>query len=100
MRIASDEPGAGSDGARTLLAIRPEVVKIDRLLIEGLDHDRARRALVGGLVTFADETGASLVAEGVETVEEYDDGAGARHPAGPGVLDRPARVRSPSNPAR
>jgi EAL domain-containing protein (putative c-di-GMP-specific phosphodiesterase class I)/DNA-binding NarL/FixJ family response regulator len=71
VRIASDEPGAGSDGARTLLAIRPELVKIDRLLIEGLDHDRARRALVGGLVTFAEETGARLVAEGVETAEEY-----------------------------
>ena len=70
-RIASDDPGAGSSGARSLLAVRPEIVKIDRLLIDGLDRDRARQALVGGLVTFAHETGAQLVAEGVETLEEH-----------------------------
>jgi EAL domain-containing protein (putative c-di-GMP-specific phosphodiesterase class I)/DNA-binding NarL/FixJ family response regulator len=71
VRFASDEAGAGSDGIHLLLAIRPEIIKIDRILVEDLDQDPARQALVGGLVGFARETGAQVVAEGVETAAEY-----------------------------
>lgn len=42
-------------------------MKLDRSWIDGIDVDPAKRALVAGLQSFASETGASIVAEGIET---------------------------------
>jgi EAL domain-containing protein (putative c-di-GMP-specific phosphodiesterase class I) len=70
VRIAADDTGAGYSGLQHLLRLRPNVVKLDIALTRHIDEDPARRALASALVTFADEIGAALVAEGVETVGE------------------------------
>ncbi|MFY9488894.1 MAG: EAL domain-containing protein, partial [Solirubrobacterales bacterium] len=44
----------------------------DISLTRGIDTDQARRALAKGLITFAHEIGAEIVAEGVETESELD----------------------------
>src|SRR5690606_15162965 len=43
------------------------IIKLDRTLTGGIDHDPVRRALSSALVSFVDELGGTLVAEGVET---------------------------------
>ena len=55
---------------RHVLALHPEFVKLDTSLVRGIHADPTRQALTASLVTFARRTGAHLVAEGVETVEE------------------------------
>jgi EAL domain-containing protein (putative c-di-GMP-specific phosphodiesterase class I) len=50
--------------------IRPDLIKLDRSLIEGIDADETRAALVESFVHFARQIGAGLCAEGVETREE------------------------------
>jgi hypothetical protein len=50
--------------------IRPDLIKLDRSLIEGIDVDETRAALVESFVHFAGQIGAGLCAEGVETREE------------------------------
>jgi PAS domain S-box-containing protein len=69
-RIAVDDAGAGYASFRHILQLRPDYIKLDRALIDGLDHDPAKRALAGAFVTFGQEIGATIVAEGVETAEE------------------------------
>lgn len=69
-RLAVDDTGAGYAGLRHLLALGPEVVKLDGFLTRGVDGDPARRALAGALEQFTRETGARLIAEGVETAAE------------------------------
>ena len=70
MRIAVDDAGAGYATFRHILALAPDVIKLDRTLIAGIDRDPARRALAAAVVSFADETRSSVTAEGVETAAE------------------------------
>ena len=69
-RIAVDDTGAGYASLRHILLLQPQIIKLDRSLTHGVDHDPARRALASSLVSFAHDVGAELIAEGVETVEE------------------------------
>ena len=70
VRLAVDDAGAGFASLRHILELRPAFVKLDRGLIEGIDVDEARRALVAGMQHFANGTQCRLVAEGIETVFE------------------------------
>ncbi|WP_205712224.1 EAL domain-containing protein [Euzebya rosea] len=70
VRLAVDDTGAGYAGLQRLLGLAPDIVKLDMALIRGIDGDPARRALATALVTFTDEIGAELIAEGVETEAE------------------------------
>jgi len=101
LRIAVDDVGAGYASMRHLLTLVPDVIKIDRSLVAGIDVDLAREALIVGLVAFARETRSSVVAEGVETLQEVD--ALRRMGVGYGQgyqLGRPAPLVSTVAPSR
>jgi EAL domain-containing protein (putative c-di-GMP-specific phosphodiesterase class I) len=51
-------------------ALRPDVVKLDRSLISGIDGDPPRQRLVGALIDYAHELDVRVVAEGIETQAE------------------------------
>ena len=70
IRVAVDDAGAGFASMRHTLLLTPDFVKIDGSLIQGIDNDRNRRALAEGLIGFAEELGATVVAEGIETAAE------------------------------
>ncbi len=72
LRIAVDDAGAGYSGLQQILQIEPDLIKLDRFLIQGIGEDSGKRALAGALLAFARETGSTLVAEGVETREELE----------------------------
>lgn len=72
VRIAIDDTGAGFASLQHILQLAPDIVKLDISLTRGIDHDRARRALAASLITFADETGMEIVAEGIETRAELE----------------------------
>ena len=69
-RIAMDDAGTGYSGLTQMLAIRPDVVKLDRELVTGLASDPVRRAAVRLLGELAGQMDAWLLAEGVETHAE------------------------------
>jgi EAL domain-containing protein (putative c-di-GMP-specific phosphodiesterase class I) len=69
-RLSVDDTGAGFASLRHILNLVPDYVKLDISLCRGVDHDPARRALASALVTFAQDTNAVIVAEGIETSEE------------------------------
>ncbi len=69
--LAADDVGAGYAGLAQLLDYRPDIVKIDRGVVAGIDHDPAGQALVAGLVQFAQATRGFVIAEGVERAEEW-----------------------------
>ena len=68
--LAVDDAGAGYSSFRHILELRPDFVKLDIGLVRGIDKDDVRQALVAGIVYFAQRTGCSLIAEGVETEGE------------------------------
>ena len=71
-RVAVDDTGAGYAGFRHLISLKPDIVKLDICLTRGVDHDPGRRALTSALVQFTQDTGATLIAEGIETSEELN----------------------------
>jgi EAL domain-containing protein (putative c-di-GMP-specific phosphodiesterase class I) len=70
--IAVDDAGAGYSGLQHIVQIKPDVIKLDIGLIRGVDADPSRRALISALLYFARETGAGLIAEGIETASEAE----------------------------
>jgi EAL domain-containing protein (putative c-di-GMP-specific phosphodiesterase class I) len=71
-RIAIDDVGAGYSSLRHIITLEPDILKLDMSLTRDVDRDPARRALAGAMVNFANRIGASIVAEGIERVEERD----------------------------
>ena len=69
-RLAIDDAGAGFASLMHILRLAPDFIKLDRQLISGLDTDPVRRSLAASLTRFAEESGATIVAEGVETGAE------------------------------
>jgi diguanylate cyclase (GGDEF)-like protein len=69
-RIALDDAGAGYSGLQQVMRVQPDVIKLDRSLVQGVDQDPAKEALIDSFVRFARRTGASVLAEGIETMEE------------------------------
>ena len=53
-----------------MLAIHPDIIKLDLSLTRGIDSDSPRRALAAALIEFARQTQSHVVAEGVETASE------------------------------
>jgi EAL domain-containing protein (putative c-di-GMP-specific phosphodiesterase class I) len=70
VRIAVDDAGAGYAGLQQILGLRPDIIKLDLYITHGIHTDPVRRALAASLVSFAGDTGALIVAEGVETPDE------------------------------
>jgi EAL domain-containing protein (putative c-di-GMP-specific phosphodiesterase class I)/CheY-like chemotaxis protein len=68
--LAIDDLGAGSAGLVLLASLQPNVIKLDMSLIRGIEGSSRKRRLIQLLVTFADTTGATLLAEGVESADE------------------------------
>jgi diguanylate cyclase (GGDEF)-like protein len=69
-RIAVDDAGEGYAGLQQVMRMRADIIKLDRALVADVHSDPAKIALIGSLVHFARSTGASICAEGVETLDE------------------------------
>jgi EAL domain-containing protein (putative c-di-GMP-specific phosphodiesterase class I) len=68
--VAVDDAGAGYSGLQHILELRPEFLKLDRSLVDGVDRDEAKRALVDMIGTFASRIDAWVIAEGIEHSSE------------------------------
>ncbi len=95
--VAMDDAGTGYAGLSTLLSLRPDIVKLDRELITGIDQDPVKRAMVELFGELAGRMDAWILAEGIETLAELDAVIGLGIPLGQGyALARPAAVMLPS----
>ncbi len=70
LRTAIDDFGAGYAGLTLLAEFQPDVVKIDRALIDGIDRNDAARSIVGAMVQVCDGLNITVIAEGVERAME------------------------------
>jgi EAL domain-containing protein (putative c-di-GMP-specific phosphodiesterase class I) len=50
--------------------VNPEILKLDRTLVCGIDEDPVRRSLAAAIVAFARDVGAIVVSEGIESEDE------------------------------
>ena len=65
-----DDFGSGYSGLTALVECRPEVLKLDRALVRGIDTSDARQKIVQAFANCSRALGMELVAEGIETEPE------------------------------
>lgn len=70
VKVAVDDAGSGYAGLEHILDLRPDVLKLDRVLIQGIAQHMGRQAMCDAMVRFTGRTGAMLIAEGVEEDED------------------------------
>lgn len=68
--VAVDDAGAGYSSLSHILQLRPDFIKLDRSLIEGVHRSEAKSALVEMFGAFASRIDAWILAEGIEEPEE------------------------------
>ncbi|HKO48084.1 MAG TPA: EAL domain-containing response regulator, partial [Polyangiaceae bacterium] len=69
-RIALDDLGAGYAGLTSFTQLEPEFVKLDMALIRDIHQNDMKRKIVRSMVELCHDMGKSIIAEGVEVVEE------------------------------
>lgn len=71
-KVAIDDFGAGYASLRHILKVLPEWIKLDISLTERIDTNPIAHALATSLVSFAEQVGVNVVAEGIETEDELE----------------------------
>jgi EAL domain-containing protein (putative c-di-GMP-specific phosphodiesterase class I)/GGDEF domain-containing protein len=69
--LAIDDFGSGYSGLRLLAESRPNLVKIDRYFIAGVDREREKKQMLSHIISLAHSLGMMVIAEGVETEAEF-----------------------------
>jgi EAL domain-containing protein (putative c-di-GMP-specific phosphodiesterase class I) len=70
VRVAVDDVGSGFASFRHVTRVSPEILKLDRTLVCGIDDDPVRQSLASAIVSFARDIGAIVVSEGIESEGE------------------------------
>jgi EAL domain-containing protein (putative c-di-GMP-specific phosphodiesterase class I)/FixJ family two-component response regulator len=70
--LSVDDAGAGYASLRHILKLSPDIIKLDITLTRDVDTDPVKRALAASLKRFAEDIGAIITAEGIETDSELD----------------------------
>jgi diguanylate cyclase (GGDEF)-like protein len=71
VRLAVDDFGTGYSSLASLRTFPIHQVKLDRSLLADVPGDEAAEAIVGGSIEIAHGLGALVVAEGIETLEQW-----------------------------
>jgi EAL domain-containing protein (putative c-di-GMP-specific phosphodiesterase class I) len=72
LKLAIDDFGAGYSGLNMLADFQPDQIKIDMNLVRGIESNGPRQAIVRAVVQVCGDLGIDVIAEGVETLAEYD----------------------------
>ncbi len=71
-RVALDDLGAGYSSLNLMQSIRPDFVKLDREMIDGVSGSRYLASITSRLIDMAHDLDVKLIAEGIETREDWD----------------------------
>ncbi|WP_235852033.1 EAL domain-containing protein [Niallia nealsonii] len=69
-RIAVDDTGSGYASLHSINEIMPDIIKIDRSVIQNIDKSSVKESMLKGILLIAKEIGSIVVAEGIENEEE------------------------------
>jgi len=73
LRLAVDDAGGGYSSFSHIIELSPELIKLDASLVRDVHTSPHRQALVRAVISFAEEMGVKVVAEGVEAEAELGE---------------------------
>lgn len=68
--IVLDDFGAQHSNLDRILQLKPDIIKIDRELVENVSQDYYKQSIVGSIISLANKIGTLVLAEGVEKIED------------------------------
>lgn len=71
MRLAIDDFGSGYSGLNLLADFQPDQIKLDKNLARSISSRGPRQAIVRGIMQVCRDLGIELIAEGIETADEF-----------------------------
>jgi len=71
-KFALDDFGSGYSNHLALLALEPDIIKIDKELIRGIGTDLRKQHMLEDIISYARYRGTRVLAEGVETRDEME----------------------------
>ena len=105
-KIALDDVGTGNSGLEMLRNVEADYVKIDGSIVAAATTDRNARAVLLAMATYARQTGAYVIAEGIEDEDTLTFLAQIHrpehepdHPGRTGIHARKARPERPGSAA-
>lgn len=72
MKLALDDFGTGFSNFWLVEALQPDYIKLDRSIIEHVDHSLPTRRVIEGLIAFSEKVHTTIIAEGIERKEQAD----------------------------
>lgn len=72
VQFAIDDFGAGYAGLNLLAEFQPDILKLDMALVRDIESKGPRQAIVRGVIRTCVDLGIDIVAEGVESLGEYE----------------------------
>jgi len=71
-KIALDDVGEGYSSLNMIIDIKPDIIKVDRNIIDNIQNDSMKQSIYKALRQISDENKILLLAEGVETIDELN----------------------------
>ena len=68
--VALDDFSSGYSGLARLAQLRPDIIKLDRALVQDCDRDPFRLAIIASMIALCEKIGIKVVLEGVERAGE------------------------------
>jgi EAL domain-containing protein (putative c-di-GMP-specific phosphodiesterase class I) len=99
-RLAVDDAGSGYAGLQHVMRLEPDIIKLDRTLVDGVAADPVKAALIEAFVRYGRRIDATICAEGIETLDDLEVLADIDVSFGQGwVIGRPAAPWAPVSDA-
>lgn len=70
-KIAMDDLGQGFSSLRLWSELQPDYVKIDMHFVKSIDTNPIKRQFVQSIQAIAEKSGSQVIAEGIETAQEF-----------------------------
>ena len=71
-QVALDDVGEGYSSLNMLVDLQPDIIKVDRNIIDGIHENSMKQSVYKALRTISSDNGIKLLAEGVETIDELN----------------------------
>ncbi|WP_144391738.1 EAL domain-containing protein [Pleionea sediminis] len=71
LRTAIDDFGEGFAGLNLLADFQPDFLKVDMKLVIGISDNPVKQAILSGIIKTAESLNIDLIAEGIETYDDY-----------------------------
>lgn len=84
--VAIDDVGFGRSCLESLILLQPDVIKIDKRLVQNISHDKNQKEMLRRLLAIVESLHAKIIAEGIESREDLETLKELGVPYGQGFL--------------